>query len=96
MKSIPEGRDFFSDEQVARMLGLHPVTVRKWRGKNTKAGCIKFGPPYEYHGANVVYPKDQFSAWCGQVKVVGGVPRMNMPVGAPATLPQGTEVGHAA
>lgn len=90
----PAISQFFTDVQVARMLGKNPVTVRKWRVKNTKVGCIKYGPPYEYHGSNVVYPKDKFSAWCSAVEIVGGVPRMNMPVKSPAELPR--EVAHAA
>lgn len=78
---------FLSDEQVARQLGVHPVTVRRWRAKNKKAGCIKFGPPYEFRGPNVVYPKSTFSEWCRAVRVVDGVPRMNLPVSSPVVLP---------
>ena len=77
----------FTDVQVARMLGIHPVSVRRWRVKNGRAGCIKYGPPYEYRGYNVVYPVDKFRAWCAQVRVVGGVPRMNLPVTAIQPLP---------
>lgn len=86
---------FFTDVEIARMLGKNPVTVRKWRTRNTKVGCIKYGPPYEYHGPNVVYPKDKFSAWCTQVKMIGGVPHMNAPIDANIPLPQ-AEVANAA
>lgn len=88
----------FTDQQVAIMLGYHPVTIRTWRKKNKQAGCIKFGPPYEYHGANVLYPKDKFREWCAQVTVVDGVPRMNVPLNAPMVLPDETaqEVANAA
>lgn len=80
--------EYFSDAQVAAMLGVHPVTVRKWRVKNTEAGCIKFGPPYEYRGPNVVYPKPDFATWCAQVRMVDGVPRINLPINATIPLPQ--------
>lgn len=88
----------FTDLQIAVMLGYHPVTIRNWRKKNKVAGCIKFGPPYEYHGAKVLYPKDKFHQWCTQVTVVDGVPRMNLPVNAPVALPPETheEAAHAA
>lgn len=78
----------FDAQQVARMLGVNPVTVRRWRTKNKAAGCIKYGPPYEYHGANVMYPAPAFSAWCSQVRMVGGVPRINLPISASVNLPQ--------
>lgn len=78
---------FHTDNEIALMLGVNPVTVRKWRVKNRQAGCIKFGPPYEYRGPNVVYPKDKFSAWCSQVRMEGGIPRINMPVSATIALP---------
>jgi hypothetical protein len=89
----------FTELQVAAMLGYHPVTIRKWRVKNTNAGCIKFGPPYEYHGRNVLYPKDQYRAWFNHVEVIDGVPRMNAPIKARIALPsedQAQEVAHAA
>lgn len=77
-----EHEDFFTDAQIARMLGVNPVTVRQWRVKNKRAGCIQYGPPYEIHGSNVVYPKAQFRAWCAGVVVVGGVPQLNLPASA--------------
>lgn len=70
--------DFFRDTQIAAMLGVNPVTVRQWRVKNKAAGGIKYGPPYEYRGRSVVYPKQAFREWCASVKVVGGVPRLNL------------------
>lgn len=87
MSSINQQDDFFTDTQVAAMLGKHPVTIRKWRKKNQLANCIKFGPPYEYRGNNVVYPKAKFRTWCSQVQVVDGVPRINLPVSANIALP---------
>lgn len=72
----------FTDTQVARMLGMNPASVRRWRVKNKKAGGIKFGPPYEIHGSRILYPKVAFREWCAQVKVVDGVPCMNAPVRA--------------
>lgn len=84
--------DFFTTPQVAVMLGVHVVTVRKWRTKNKDVGCIKFGPPYEFRGANVVYPKVGFRTWCSQVAMVDGVPRINLPVSATIGLPR--EPGH--
>ena len=79
--------EYFTDTQVAAMLGKHPVTVRKWRSKNTLAGCIKYGPPYEYRGQNVVYPVSLFRKWCASVQMINGVPHMNLPVDAPGPLP---------
>lgn len=73
---------FFTDMQIARMLGVNAVTVRQWRVKNKKAGAIKHGPPYEYRGSQVVYPKVKFREWCAAVDVVGGVPRANLPASA--------------
>lgn len=73
---------YFKDTQIAKMLGLNPVTVRQWRVKNKKAGSIKHGPPYEVHGTEILYPKSQFRQWCAAVEVVGGVPRVNLPVSA--------------
>lgn len=87
MHTIPIENKFFTDVQVAAMLGLNPVTVRKWRAKNKKLGLIKYGPPYEFRGPNVVYPKDRFSTWCSQVQMVGGVPRVNLPISATIPLP---------
>lgn len=84
--------EYFTDYQVAAMLGKHPVTVRKWRVKNTEAGCIKFGPPYEYRGPNVVYPKQDFATWCTQVRMVDGVPHINLPINATIPLPQADAV----
>lgn len=72
----------FKDTEIARMLGVNPVTVRQWRVKNKKLGEIKHGPPYEYRGSEVVYPKSKFREWCAAVEVVGGVPRVNLPPSA--------------
>lgn len=92
--------EYVSDVQIAAMLGYHPVTVRKWRKKNTDAGCIKYGPPYEYRGPKVVYPMSGFRTWCSQVRIVNGVPRVNLPISATIDLPQqssvNTEIADAA
>lgn len=84
--------DFFTTEQVAIMLGVHPVTVRRWRSFNKDVGAIKYGPPYEYRGARVVYPKERFRSWCGQVTKVDGVPRINLPITATIPLPKDPEL----
>lgn len=84
---IDEPPSYFTDSQVAAMLGIHPVTVRKWRGKNKVYGAIKFGPPYEYRGPKVVYPKAAFRTWCSQIRLVDGVPRINLPISATIPLP---------
>lgn len=81
----------FTELQVAAMLGYNPVTIRKWRGKNAKAGCIKHGPPYEYHGRFVLYPKAAYRAWFNHIEVIDGVPRMNAPIKAHIDLPVGEE-----
>lgn len=94
MTSINAHDDLFTDVQIAAMLGVHPVTARKWRKKNQEAGCIKFGPPYEYRGNNVVYPVKAFRAWCSQVRVVDGVPRINLPISATIALPKNAEAAH--
>lgn len=71
------------------MLGLNPVTLRKWRTKNKKLGVIKHGPPYEFRGHNVFYPEDKFRAWCSQVRMVNGVPNMNLPISSTIPHPEG-------
>ena len=73
--------DFFTDVQIAKMLGYNPVTLRQWRVKNKKLGEVRYGPPYEIRGGSVVYPKKAFREWCAGVQVVGGVPRVNLPPG---------------
>jgi len=78
MRAI-QSNDHFSEEQVATMLGKHPVSLRKWRQKNKKAGRIMFGPPYEKIGGNIAYPKDAFREWVINVEIVNGVPHMNAP-----------------
>lgn len=90
--------DYFTAEQIASLLGVHPVTVRRWRTLNKNAALLIHGPPYEYRGARVVYPKEDFRHWCSSVKVVDGVPRINLPITAtssthptpekPATFPE--------
>lgn len=91
----PPDADYFTTEQVAALLGKHPVSVRRWRSLNKKIGLIKHGPPYEFRGANVVYPKDKFHQWCTQLRVVDGVPRINLPVSANIPLPAEPEQRHA-
>jgi hypothetical protein len=79
-------RDYFTDTQIASMLGVNPVTVRQWRVKNKRLGVIRYGPPYEFRGPQVVYPKPKFREWCAAVPIVNGVPRVNLPVTANMTL----------
>lgn len=74
--------EFLTTPQVAVLLGYNQVTLRRWRTKNKEAGEIRYGPPYEIRGGRVLYPKRGFYTWCSQVRVVGGVPRMNLPVTA--------------
>lgn len=82
-----ESTEFFTSDQMAAMLGKHPVTLRKWRTKNKELGCIKYGPPYEYRGSAVVYPAVKFRVWCAQVRVIDGVPHINLPISAVVPLP---------
>lgn len=83
----PTEPDYFTDTQVAALLGVHPVSVRRWRTLNKKIGLIKHGPPYEFRGARVVYPKEGFRDWCSQVRKVNGVPSINLPVSSNIPLP---------
>ena len=83
--------DFFTATQVATMLGVHDVTVRRWRSWNAKLGVIKYGPPYEYRGSRVVYPNAAFREWCGQVTDDQGVTRINLPITATIPLPKKQE-----
>lgn len=79
----PMQQKHFSDVQIAIALGVRPTSVRRWRVKNKAAGYIKYGPPYEYRGSNVVYPIAAFRKWCAEVRVDGGVIHCNLPPGAP-------------
>lgn len=83
---MDETDGYYTDTQIAAMLGKNPATVRRWRVQNKRLGVIKYGPPYEFHGHNVVYPKQKFREWCAQVRVVGGVPKMNLPLSADREL----------
>lgn len=83
----PPDTDYFTTEQVAAMLGKHPASVRRWRTFNKRMGVIKYGPPYEFRGFNVVYPKAAFRDWCANLQVVDGVPRVNLPISANIPLP---------
>lgn len=74
--------EFFTDRQVASLLGYNPVSLRRWRVKNKLAGAIVYGPPYVLRASRVLYPKQLFWQWCSKVKVEGGVPKMNLPVTA--------------
>lgn len=78
----------YTTKQVAFMLGLTDVSVRRWRVKNKQVGMIKYGPPYEYHGAAVVYPKEGFTRWCTQLRMVNGAPHINLPITADVALPR--------
>ena len=81
--------EYFTDRQVATMLGYNPVTLRRWRVKNKQAGGIKYGPPYEFHGARVLYPKAGFYTWCRNVRVINGVPHINAPITADPAIKSG-------
>ena len=75
---------YFSETAVAGLLGRGVETIRKWRTKNKEAGRIAYGPPYGIDESGVVlYPKDDFAAWCACVPFVDGVPRMDMPCQTP-------------
>lgn len=87
MTNNNESVDYYTTDQVAALLGRHPVTLRKWRTENKKIGLIKYGPPYEYRGHNLVYPKEQFAQWVSQIQMVNGVPHMNLPITANIPLP---------
>lgn len=73
---------YYTTEQVARLLGVTQVSVRRWRCRNKTAGKLVAGPPYEYHGRLVTYPAGPFLAWCRQVRMVNGVIRRKVPVTA--------------
>lgn len=77
----------FAASEVALMLGVNRRRLEEWQIKNTQVGAIKYGPPYEYRGPDVVYPKEAFRVWCAQVRRVGGVPRMDLPISATIALP---------
>lgn len=81
MNPVPQ--KYFSDRQVALLLGMRTGSVRRWRQKNKAAGELKYGPPYEYRGANVVYPVEAFRRWCSQTTVKDGVVCWNMPLSTP-------------
>lgn len=81
----PPETEYFTTEQVASLLGVHSASVRRWRTLNKAAGELRHGPPYEYRGSRVVYPKESFHKWCANVQVVDGVPRSNLPL--TATIP---------
>lgn len=87
----PPDPDFYTAEQVAVLLGVHPVTVRRWRTRNKTSGSLRHGPPYEYRGARVVYPKELFRHWCARIQVIDGVPRMNLPITASVQPPVGPD-----
>lgn len=76
----------FSETAVALVLGRDVDTIRKWRIKNKEAGRVAYGPPYGINEAGaVLYPKDDFAAWCKRVRMVDGVPRMDLPCQPAAT-----------
>lgn len=80
---MPQESDrFYTSHEIAQLLGVNAVSVRRWRTKNKAAGALVYGPPYEYRGPNVVYPKRAFTEWCKQVRMVNGVPNINLPVSA--------------
>lgn len=83
--TLPHVEPHLSSADVAELLGVHPVTVRRWRVRNKEAGHIKEGPPYEYRGRTIVYPTQAFKEWCARTTVVGGVVRANAP---PSVVPE--------
>lgn len=77
--TLPHVDAYLTGDQVAQLLGVHPVTVRRWRTKNKELGYIAFGPPYEVHARRVSYPIKAFHEWCAHVRVEAGVPKINAP-----------------
>jgi hypothetical protein len=78
-----DDNDYFTDTQIAKLLGVNPVTARQWRVKNKKLGELRYGPPYEITSdGHVRYPRSKFREWCAGVRVVGGVPHVNLPTSA--------------
>lgn len=87
--TLPHMPAFLTSAEVAQLLGVHPVTVRRWRVRNKEAGYIKEGPPYLIRGRSVAYPTDAFKAWCGESHTVDGVVHANAPASTdPALTPQ--------
>lgn len=46
-----------TEAEVARLLGLSPRTLRRWRHAN------RSGPPFVYIGGRVRYRRDELEAW---------------------------------
>lgn len=77
--TLPHVEEYLTGDQIAQLLGVHPVTVRRWRTKNREAGHFVYGPPYVTHGRRVLYPISEFHEWCAQVELKNGVPQINAP-----------------
>lgn len=71
--------EFYTDADIAKLLGVRAGTVRKWRVRNKQAGNRRLGPPYEFYGHRVVYPKAGFEAWVTGTTEQDGVVRHNRP-----------------
>lgn len=51
-----EERDYYTAPELARELGIHPITLQRWRAANT-------GPAYYLVGARVRYKKLAVATW---------------------------------
>lgn len=77
---------YFTEAQIAILLGTPRAALRARRQRNNEAGRMAYGPPYEFHGADVVYPVAAFRRWCAEVPVEGGATRSNTPALPPCPL----------
>ncbi len=41
---LPETRRVLREQELARMLGIHVQTIRRWRRAGTGPKCIRLGP----------------------------------------------------
>lgn len=61
--SLPDVDHYLTSDQIAEALGIHPVTVRRWRARNKAAGFHKYGPPFEVRRGRVFYLASAFMVW---------------------------------
>lgn len=85
---------YFTEAQIAVWLGMSRAALRAWRQRNSEAGRMAYGPPYEFHGTVAMYPVAAFRRWCAEVPVEGGATRPNAPALPPC--PQGDPLASAA
>lgn len=93
-----------TEAEVARALGVEPITVRMWRWRDRKAaeagtpGYTPKAPPYvKLPSGRVRYPQDDFFSWLNALPRVGSVPQL--PDGRrkqPAVTPEPRDVFPAA